>query len=414
MTFVSIAGVCVGVAMLIIVLSVMGGFEQDLRRKMLNGQPHLKIHSPASGEGISLQEFPIEKIKKIIPESTAIEPFTEADVVLKRKRHVMIVTVFGLDLNEKSSERVWPFESSMISGELASIKKLHAPIFSEDEPEVQSKKKYQERYPGIILGMDLASDLGVELGEEVTMLTPSTNMDLLLGSGGRLARFFVVSGMFATNAFNYDRKWAVIDIEQGRKLLPEYHPSLKNKKLVSGIAINIKDPFQVQEVASRIKNELKLEALTWEMANKSLLFALKLEKFCMGAILMLIVVVAAFSISGTLMMTVFHRRNQISLLRAIGMNQKNIARLYLIHGLIIGLLGVLSGTILGISVCIILGYIEIFSLQEGVFYLKYLPVKFLPWDYLVIAGAALLMSLIAGMYPAIVASKQPPGVGLRV
>src|SRR5262249_27411743 len=146
---------------------------------------------------------------------------------------------------------------------------------------------------------------------------------------------YVVVGKFRTGLFNYDAKWAVVSLDEGRKFMPDYDESLDRDEYVTGVAMNVKDPTRIQAVVDRVFSHpppdpqpeplLKdLEPPSWEKANKSLLFALKLEKFAMGSILMLIVVVAAFSISGTMMMTVFHKRGQVSLLRSLGMNRTEI------------------------------------------------------------------------------------------
>src|SRR5690606_8989161 len=141
---------------------------------------------------------------------------------------------------------------------------------------------------------------------------------------------------------------------EGRKFMADYDYGLDEERYVTGIAVNLNDPMAAEQRLEKLSKLPKFEAVTWQKANKSLLFALKLEKFAMGSILMLIVVVAAFSISGTMMMTVFHKRTQVSLLRAIGMTRADIAKLYLSHGVAIGVVGVGLGALFGIAVCFLI------------------------------------------------------------
>jgi lipoprotein-releasing system permease protein len=156
-----------------------------------------------------------------------------------------------------------------------------------------------------------------------------------------------------------------------------------------------------------------LQSVTWKDTNKSLLFALKLEKFTMSSILLLIVLVAAFSISGTIMMTVFHRRSQIALFRSLGMTQMEIAKVFLAIGFFIGTIGTLIGLLLGLSACSLLYFFQFVDLPAGIFYQSKLPVRFLPTEYLVIALCAWVLSIVATLYPALIASRQDPGAGLR-
>ncbi len=423
MTMVSIAGVAIGVAALIVVLSVMGGFEQDLRSKMLRGQPHIEILNKSSGVvGFSLKDIPLDVFKREIPEATDIEAYTQADVVMKQGRHLTSAIIFGVDPDRDA--HLWGFSGAMIEGELNSIGSNH-PVTLGDDPEV--------RRPGILLGEQLAEQLGADLGDEIIVLSPQANVGAALG-GGTVSRQYVVSGKFRTGLFNYDMKWAVVSLDEGRKFMPDYDYSLDEDQFVTGVAVNIKDPMRVREVAERVfpasstvgipaadlpKNVATtlpkdgLEPLTWEKSNKSLLFALKLEKFAMGSILMLIVIVAGFSISGTMMMTVFHRRGQVSLLRSLGMSHRDVTKLFLTQGFTIGAVGIISGFVLGIAICLLVKSFQFIPLPPGVYHLKFLPCKWLWFDYLVICLVAWMFSLIASTYPAFTAAKQDPGQGLR-
>jgi lipoprotein-releasing system permease protein len=410
MTYISILGVAIGVAALIIVLSVMGGFEEDLQAKMLKGQPHLEIMSEKVALGLPLTQYPLAMFEEQFPEATFIEPFTQSDVVLKQRNHMTSATMFGVDPQREG--HLWGFADAVIEGEMDGIGRNHLSATSWD---------VEVRRPGILLGDQLAIQLGADLGDEITVLSPHGGIESALG-GGTITRSYVVAGKFRTQMFNYDAKWAVVSLAEGRKFMADYDSSLDEDEYVSGVALNFADPWQVPLYALRAAGMFKssakpdsapLKALTWQTVNKSLLFALKLEKFAMGSILMLIVIVAAFSISGTMMMTVFHKRGQVSLLRSLGMTTKDIARLYITHGFTIGSVGIVMGLVLGLGVCLLIKSFPVIPLPAGVYHLKTLPCKWLWFDYLVICGSAWIFSLFAAAYPAVTAARQDPGTGLR-
>ncbi|MEY4632065.1 MAG: hypothetical protein RIQ81_2185 [Pseudomonadota bacterium] len=393
MTTMSIAGVATGVLALVVVLSVMGGFEGDLRRKMLAGKPHVEVVGENATAGFSLVEHPLHEIQRQIPEARNLQPFTETDVVLKRSRYMASATLFGVDPAKGASN--WGFTDAFRSGGIESL-----------------ADRDSEGRPGIALGDELAKHLDAEEGDEITVLSPQAGVGSIIG-GGTLSRTFVVTGIFSTGMFNYDTKWAVTNLDEGRRFMPDFDESLTIDRFVTGVGFEVADPMAVSHLKERLSGRSGLRLLTWQEANKSLLFALKLEKFAMGSILMLIVVVAAFSISGTMMMTVFHKRPHISLLRALGMSRRDVLRLYLTHGAVIGATGVVIGLLAGLAICLFVEWSRSIPMPSDSYYLKVLPVKFLPVDYLVIVLSAFGFSLLAASYPAWLAARQDPGSGLR-
>lgn len=437
MTIISIGGVAIGVAALIIVLSVMGGFEQDLKDKMLRGQPHLELLNRKSPiAGYSLKKIPLETIKELFPDAIDVQPYTEGDVVLKQKRHLTSAILFGVDPERK--EHLWGFGKAMIEGELQDLSK---------EVAVSGSVTEDAKHPGIVLGDKLAEQLSADVGDEIAVLSPQAGVDTALG-GGTITRLYTVVGKFATGLFNYDAKWAVVSLSEGRRFMADYDETLEREQYVSGIALNFKNPLEIRSIVERalgphvfafepdappkgaaqgarqapkagnggdieVQGTQDLDPLTWDRANKSLLFALKLEKFAMGSILMLIVVVAGFSISGTMMMTVFHKRGQVSLLRCLGMNQKDTARLFMAHGVTIGTVGVIVGLAFGLLICLLIKSFQFVDLPKGIYHLRSLPCKWLWFDYGVICLAAWFLSLLASTYPAMIAARQDPGQGLR-
>ncbi|MBQ49603.1 MAG: hypothetical protein CMP10_19645, partial [Zetaproteobacteria bacterium] len=162
MTMISIAGVALGVAALVVVLSVMAGFEQDLKEKMLRGLPHVEILAENAIAGFSLVEYPIKKFQKKFPEAQGMSVFTQSDVVLKQGKHMATVVLFGVD--PLSSTEVWGFGGSMIDGSLEDVNKEHRPVLSSLNDNTE--------WPGIILGDGLAVQLGADVGDEIVALSP--------------------------------------------------------------------------------------------------------------------------------------------------------------------------------------------------------------------------------------------------
>ncbi|SME99620.1 lipoprotein-releasing system permease protein [Pseudobacteriovorax antillogorgiicola] len=404
MTVFSILGVTLGVAALIIVLSVMGGFEQDLKGKMLRGQPHLEILAENPILGFSLNDVPLDQLKTAIRDGHGFSPFTQGDVVIKQGKHLAAVNLVGVDT--KFDNSMWAFHETVVDGDLESINENHRPLLSLEEN--------RSSFPGIMLGEGVAGQLGADLGDEVTILSPQAASGAVLFSGGTITRTYVVTAIFRSRIFTYDSKWAVVRLEEGRKFMPDYDPYLDIENFVTGIAVNADDPYDVDGIVSRLKAQFgQLNFRTWKDANSALLFALQLEKYTMGAILMLIVLVAVFSISGTMMMTVFHKKTQVCLMRSLGMTQKDIARLYMFQGGTIGFLGILLGLALGLGVCFILHESRYIDMPANLNSIRGLPVKFLPFEYAVICIMAFMLTVLGALYPALTASRQNPSSGLR-
>ncbi len=405
MTVVSVAGVAIGVGALVVVLSVMGGFEASLRKNMLEGEPHLELISAHNAlAGLSLKEHPLDEFKKQFSGVDQIEPFISADVVLKRRGYVNSATIIGVR-SESEGSKLWAFDGAFSDGVMADLFKLHKPIVPQAPGVILN-------LPGIALGKSLALQIGADVGDEITVLSPQASSSSAL-SGGTLARRYVVTGILSTGNFNYDSKWGIVSLDEARYFMPDYDPTLAEDQYVTGIALKVPNPMNMEPYLKKAKKWSDLTAKTWQMTNKSLLFALKLEKFTMGSILMLIVLVAAFSISGTMIMTVFHKRSQVSILRSLGMTQKEAAGLFLAHGLTIGTVGVLIGLGAGVGICYMIKNTHLFPLPEGTYYLQMLPVKFLPFEYGVICIFAWIFSLLASTYPAFAAANQNPSDGVR-
>jgi len=408
MTWLSVLGVTIGVASLIIVLSVMAGFSSDLQKKLLKGQPHLTLFAKNRSLGLSLNTGILDKIYKNHPTVINQTPFIQNDVVLTHIKHVSTSVLIGLSSDD--SQDAWGIHHSLLHGSKKNLKQtFRANSFPRDEL-IENRS-----LPGIVLGDKLAYNLSAEIGDVITVMKPQTTLSSIVFTGETKDKKFVVIDKFHSGLSNHDSRWAIVSIIHARQFLSDYTTMFDKINYVSHIAMRLADPYQALETSRKIqKNMPHYQVKTWQEENRSLLFALKLEKFAMGAILMLIVLVAAFSISGTVMMSIFHRGYQISLLRALGMNKRQILAVFVLYGANIGLIGIIVGALIGMGVCWLIASNWLWiPLPSGSFELSYLRIKFLPFDYFVICTIAFLLVLFSAVYPSFVAANNNPTTSLR-
>ena len=400
MTRFSVLGVAIGVFALVLVLSVMGGFEENLRTRMFAGVSHVEILSSENSlVGFSLnKEIELDRLKKI-NSLVRFTPFIRSDAVfLKKDDEFSQVTLLGLDPSLGGD--IWSFAGSLVEAESFSFGSL-----------LSVKKKNDYSVPGLIVGEGLARSLGVEVGDVVSLLNPQVDSDIV-ARGGQASFLFRVSAIFYKSSPKFNSNFVLTSLVAARKFMPDYDSDLDKDNFVTGLALSLSQPKLVDSVKKEIKSFSQLKVETWKDVNKSLLFALKLEKYTMSAILLLIILVAAFSISGTLMMTVFHKRNQMAIFRSLGFSKKSVLQLHLLHGMIIGIVGTFIGLSFGVGACFIIskGLLQPFLSSRWLFVL---PVKFLFFDYLLVAFCSVLLSLLAAVYPAKVAASRYPLEGLR-
>ena len=390
MTNVSIGGVTIGVMALVIVLSIMGGLARSLRQSMYEGTPHVEVQLRTNKAlGFSMKRYPLSFFRDKFPQMQAIQTYVRNDVVLKNERHLSTATLFAIDPDADS--KLWGFQRPQhLLGNAVQHTLAGA-------------------YPQIMLGQELAYQLGVELGDTVLVLNPNRHAGSEVGA---IARAFTVVGIFATALFNYDEKWAVVTLPEGRKFMPDYDQSLDAELYVSGVAMNFPNPDKLDNSIADLSST-PLRAVTWKDNNEAVIFALQLERIAMGAILLLVVLVASFSIGSTMMMTVFYRRSQIALLRAIGICQRRTFQIYLTQGLLIGVVGTVLGMSFGLLMLLMLDKMPI-PLPTDIYVLNSLTVRFLWQDYLLIGILALLLSSLSATYPASVAAKASPTKGLAI
>lgn len=385
-TALSIAGVTVGVMALIIVIAVMSGFESDLKSRILGVKSHLDI-TPKKSKFINYQHL-MKKIRASKPVQAAT-PYIDAQVMLRSNARVSGAIVKGIDPD--SVDRV--------------ILKLDSSLIKK-QPSEKSGTNFSASLPGIILGKELARNMGVITGDIVDLISPRGFLTPV-GHMPTLKKFEVV-GQFEVGMYEYDGFLAFIHLAEAQKLM-------RMPGEISGIEIRLKNLYQAAKVGLELKTTLGADykVKDWMEMNKNLFSALKLEKAAMFIILALIIFVAAFNIASSLIMMVMEKTKDIAILKTMGASDNSIRKIFIFKGMIIGGMGVCLGLIIGLGVCFALARYQFIQLPGDVYYITSLPVQIELFDICMIAVSALLICFLATLYPAHRASRRNPIEALR-
>lgn len=388
-TLISIAGVMVGVTALIVVIAVMNGFKEDLRDKILGVTSHVVI-SRFDGNIPKYQEVKakVEEVSGV----NAATPFIYTQVMISSRKAISGAVLRGIE--PQTASKVINLQKNLRAG---SLKELEA----------ENKPEGMRATPGIILGNELARNIGASRGEPVTVISPLGRLTPL----GRVPRSqtFRVAGIFDSGMYEYDSTIAYVSLWAAQRFL-----GIGDR--VTGIEVRVDDIYEADRVARAIGKALDgypYWSRDWMRMNKNLFSALKLEKIVMFIILTLIIVVAAFNIVGTLTMVVIEKTRDIAILKSMGATRRSIMKIFLIEGAVIGLVGTLLGLLGGYTLCTLLATYKFIELPSDVYYISTLPVQMNPLDVALIALAAIVITLAASVYPAWQASRFDPAEAIR-
>lgn len=384
----SMLGITLGVMALITVLSVMNGFEDQLREKILGMASHVTISERQN----SMQDWnQLGDTLTDVPEAIGWAPFVRAEVMLSANQRVSGSLLRGV-LPEKEGE-VSDIDQKMVSGRLADL----------------SPGEF-----GVVLGAELANYLQVGVGDKVTVITPQVT-PTPAGILPRLRRF-TVTGLFEVGMYEYDRNLALIHLDDGSKLL-------RLDGGVTGVRMKLDDMFRAPWVTHAVARTLtpNYRVSNWTMEHSNFFKAIKTEKRVMFIILMLIVAVAAFNIVSTLVMVVTDKRSEIAILRTLGFTPKSVMTVFMVQGMLIGLIGTIFGVISGVALALnvetivpaIEHFFQVQFLPADIYYISDLPSKLVWSDVTTIAIYSFVLSLISTIYPAWQASKVNPAEALR-
>lgn len=378
-SFSSMLGIGLGVMVLVTVLSVMNGFDQEIHQRFFGMAPEITVTGPNE----KLSDWPgLVKKLEAIPEIKAIAPYVGGQGLLTHDGQVLPIVLTGV-LPEKE-QGVTHLEDKLLAGSMKNLNHF-----------------------GMILGKGLADSLGVMIGDKVTVMIPQATVTPA-GMIPRFKRFTVVGVFSAGTGFNFDTKLAFINMEDAQKLL-----QMGNQ--VTGIKMKINNVYQAPELSDRLSHLLgeQYQVGNWTQQFGAFFQAVKMEKTMMFMILLLIIAVAAFNLVSSLVMVVNDKQAEIAILRTIGAKPSTILWVFIVQGMMVGIVGTCIGLVGGLvlaknATAIVNGLQAMFHvkvLSSSIYFVDYLPSEILFSDLWHVCAMALLMSFAATIYPAWRASK---------
>ena len=397
-TFVSVAGITLGVAALIGTVGIMTGFREGLQSKLIGATAHIIVQERMK-EHMTDYDRLTDKIQTV-PDVVAATPFVFHQVLLTTQSGVQGIILRGID--PKREANVTELAKNITAGQLLDLLtpvKVMQALTGDPHGGLHTAEN-----PGIILGKELALKLGVFVGDTVNVVSPVGPISAM-GMVPKI-RTFAVVGLFSSGMFNYDSSLAYIALSEAQSFF-------KLGASVTGIEVKVTDVFRAGEIAHHIEQALGFSygARDWMQMNRNTFSSLKLQKTIMFLLFVLITIVASFNIVSTLTMIVTEKQKEIAILKAMGATKRSIRLIFMLNGLIIGF----AGTAIGIP----LGYAFLWLIQTYwtfdpvVYEISTIPVHVLTEDVLLVAGSAILISLLAAVYPANQAMKLEPVAAFR-
>nr|WP_314544343.1 lipoprotein-releasing ABC transporter permease subunit [uncultured Massilia sp.] len=386
-SLISVSGIALGVAALIVVLSVMNGFQKEVTDRMLSVLAHIEVFD-ANGAMPNCQQAEKEALRN--PAVRGAAPFVETQGLLVKNDTMKPAVIRGI-LPSKEHE-VSSVAKQIRQG---SIESLQSGRFN------------------IVLGYALARSLGVGIGDKVNMLLAQGTMTPA-GLVPR-SRLFTVSGIFEAGHYEFDSGMAFVDIEDAQRMVRQQAPS--------GLRLRIADMHQAPQVAEQLKASMSgdLVMRDWSKLNANWFAAVQTEKRMMFIILTLIIAVAAFNLVSTLVMTVTDKQADIAILRTLGSSPQSIMKIFMIQGALVGIIGTIVGVALGVAVAlnidVIVPFIEhLFGIQflsKDIYLISEIPSDMRWPDVFKIGGVSVLLAFVATIYPSFTASRVKPAEALR-
>ena len=387
---IAVGGVTVGVSALIVIIGVMNGMQRDLRDKILVASPDIRV-LPFGGDLVMYNwRSVMDKVRRD-PGVSAVAPFVHVQALLSpKKRYLTAVFVMGIVSADDSAPQVTSIRTTAVGGD-----------FSFRTPDGKRN--------GALVGHRLAQTLNITPGIDSVMLftIDPTKSNAITGIVPH-AETFLVTGLFNTGMYEYDNSYVFVSIDAAQRLA-------QLDTAVTGLEVRAPSREAAPHIAMRLQDSLGMAVRTddWQTQNSALFQALKLEKKGMTLILLLIILVAAFNIVGTLSMVVADKTREIGILRAMGMPAASIRRVFFAQGMIIGGAGTLSGVVLGLAASFVIDYYKLIKIAPDVYFIDHLPVATQPFDVVSIVLASMAIAAVATLYPARQAARLYPVEAIR-
>lgn len=417
-TVIAVLGVCLGVTALIVVLSIMSGFEADLKDKILGANAHIVINK----RGVFTEYAEVERRARQTKGAESAAAFLLGDAMISTQLGLSGTVVKGIEMSDPVA--IADLKRFMVSGKLdyllnpeqipnARGSRVRLPTQGTKtstgpkellDPAVRGPKRV---LPGIIIGRELSHLLRAYLGDTVRLVSPISDDIGPMGPIPRLRRYRV-AGVFYSGMYEYDAKFSYIDIKRAQRFFGQ-------PKRATGVEIKVDDVDDTAIVSAALSRALADDRYVikdWRQMNRELFSALLLEKLAMFIVLGMIVMVASFLIVAVLVMIVLQRKKEVAILKSVGASDASIMKVFVVQGLILGVGGALLGGLWGIGLCLLIARYGV-KLNTEIFYIDHLPVV-MAWPEIgAIVGSAVIISYLATIYPAMTAALQPPVEGLR-
>ncbi len=367
-SFISTIGISIGVAALIIVLSVFNGFSSLVSSILINFDPHLRITSIAENPRLQM-----DSIKSLLERNNKVldfYAFTEGKAIVKKENILSVFDLKGFDY--KTDKDVWGVKSSLKYGKY---------ILKDDND--------------IIIGLNLATKLQSLIGDTITITSFNNVYKSVLMYSMPVTRKYVVRGIFESNNNDYDFNYVFTSLRSAQNLL-----AAKGKIL--GYEVRLKN----MEESNRLRDEFKsvlgkdYSVQSWFDLHKDLYSMMLIERWAAYIILSLIIAVATFNVLGSLTMSVIEKKKDIGILRSMGIKEKSIVRIFMFEGMLVGFIGTITGALLGLAVVLIQLNFKIYPLDPTRYIIDALPMELRISDFIAVAGMSFLLSAIASLYPA--------------
>ena len=381
-SLVSTLGVMVGVMALVIALALMTGLQYELRDRILGSAAHVYVWKPAGLDDYRAEIARIESVDGVVSAAPALL----GKALITGPGGEGFITIKGIDPAREGA--VTDLGRSMVDGDLADL----APASD-------------ERRAGVLIGRALATTLGVQRGDTVTLVTPQGALTPM-GMMPRQRRVDV-AGTFTLGLFEFDQAYGFVDLETAYRLTGQVRPD--------HLEIRVADIYQAAAVADTLQRTLGAEYVTqnWSEMNQSLYSALWLEKMAMGIGIGLIVMVAALNIVASLVLLVMEKTRDIAILKTMGASSRSIMLIFLTQGMLIGIIGTLAGAALGVGIATVLDRYRLITIPSDVYQVTYLPFLILPGDVVAVVVGAVVICFLATLYPSRQAARLDPAQALR-
>ena len=381
-SLISTLGVTVGVMALIIALALMTGLQQEIRDRILGSNPHVYVWNQ---EGIDDPEAEAAAMRAL-PRVLGAAPAILGQGLVSASDQTHPVQIKGIE--PALEDQVTDIRTAMQAGEMSA---LAAP--AKGDPD------------GILLGTDLAAKLGVGVGDSVTVLTPQGTLSPM-GLIPRTRRFRV-AGIFRLGLYEFDSTYGFVSIDVAKRLF--------DKERADFIQLRVDDIYRAPEIAASIAPALGAHYFTedWTTMNQPLFSALWLEKVAISMTIGLIVMVAALNIVASLILLVMEKHRDIAILKTIGAGPRSVTVIFMVQGLIIGLVGTAVGAAAGYGVSFVLDHYQLIRVPVDVYQISHMPLTIAPLDFLLVVVSSVIICFVATIYPARQAARLDPAVALR-